>query len=423
MYDIIVIGGGPAGSTAAALLAGNGRSVLLLERERFPRFQIGESLLPYNNDVFQRLGLTEELENASFYPKFGATFVTGDAELGTAFRFGRNLPPKYSRAYQVKRETFDDILLRNAARKGADVREETTVRGVDLSDPARAVVEVADASGKLEKIEARFVLDASGHGTVIGSRLGERVESDSLRKISFFSHYTGVLPDGEGDMVGNTVIVVLRNGWFWMIPLSDGLMSVGLVTDRDEFKDCGLSGEELLEKTIAATPYVAARMKAAERTGPVRARKDFSYRMNHLVGPNFAMIGDAAGFIDPIFSTGVFMAMKSAHIAADAVEELLTTGTMRPLKRYESRFRAAYDRYLRFVLNFYRREFLEVFLQPSDRFGIFRVIVAILAGSVFEGRQERFRLALFFALVRLQGLRRVIARPISWDRLPSTARA
>lgn len=416
-FDITVVGGGPAGSTAAALLAQKGYSVLLLEKERFPRFQIGESLLPYNNDVFRELGIEDDLEAASFPRKYGATFITADGDVGHSFRFGRTLPARYASAYQVKRADFDDRLLRHARGKGVDVREAHSVTSVDLSDPARVVVTTPGGT-----FESRFIIDASGHGTVVGSRLGKKVESETLKKISFFAHYKSVLPDPDGRPIGDTYIVVLRNGWFWMIPVADDMVSVGLVTDRDEFKASGLTPEELLQRTIAAAPYVAQRMASAEQVGPVRARKDFTYCMSQLTGPNFALVGDAAGFIDPIFSTGVFMAMRSAQIVANATHRLLQSGDDRELQSYSRRFIAAYEKYHRFVTNFYRREFLEVFMQPGHKWGLFDVVVDILAGSVFENRRDRFKLFLFFALVKLQRWR-LVAKPIAWDRLPATSRA
>lgn len=415
MHDIIVIGGGPAGSTAATLLARKGFSVLLLERDRFPRFQIGESLLPYNNDLFDRLGVTDQLVTGDFQPKYGATFVTGDGSVGYDFRFERTLPPEYHRAFQVKREHFDDVLLRNAVSTGVEVRQATAVTAVSL-DGSAAVVETAGGA----RHEARFIVDASGHGSVVGARVGNKSDVATLKKIAFFAHYRGV-PRPKGREAGNTVIVVIRNAWFWLIPVSDDLMSVGLVVDRDHFVQSDLQPEEMLKATIAATPWVAQRMKDAEPVTRVYARKDFSYRMKNIAGENYVLVGDAAGFLDPIFSTGVFLAMKSADIAADAVEAKLRHGSMRPLRRYERSMTGALGKYFRFISNFYRREFLEVFLQPSSKLGLLPVIIGILAGDVFATRRNRFRLALFFLLVRIQKARPVIARRIEWEALPAAA--
>ncbi|HET7705315.1 MAG TPA: NAD(P)/FAD-dependent oxidoreductase [Thermoanaerobaculia bacterium] len=416
MHDVIVIGGGPAGSTAAALLARKGFSVLLLERERFPRFQIGESLLPYNNDLFDRLGVSEQLREGEFQPKYGATFVTGDGRVGYDFCFERTLPPEYHRSFQVKRAQFDDLLLRNAQASGVDVREETPVTSVSIDQQDRALVQTAND----ERHEARFVIDASGHGAIVGSRIGDKSDVATLKKIAIFAHYKGVRR-AEGREGGNTVIVVLRNAWFWLIPVGEDVMSVGLVVDRDHFVASGLQPEQMLQQTIAATPWTRKRMSQSERITQVYARKDFSYRMRNIAGPNFALVGDAAGFLDPIFSTGVFLAMKSADMAADAVEAKLRRGSMRALRKYERDMTGALGKYFRFISNFYRREFLEVFLQPSNRFGLLPVIISVLAGDVFATGRNRLRLALFFLLVRIQKIRPVIARPIAWDALPPAA--
>jgi flavin-dependent dehydrogenase len=411
MRDVIVIGGGPAGTTAATLLAQRGFSVTLLERERFPRFQIGESLLPFYNDLFARIGVTDQLLDGPFVPKFGAHFVTGDGSLGYRFRFDRRLKDPYRRAFQVKRSEFDHLLLRNAQKHGVDVREETPVTSVDLSNPEKVVV-----NGDLE---ARFVVDASGHTALLGTRASGREDVKALKKIAVFSHYRNV-PRDEGNDAGNTLIVVLRNAWFWLIPITTDVMSVGLVVDREHFLRCGLQPEEILEKTIADTPFVAERMKAAERVMQVRTRKDFSFRMRNLVGPNYALIGDAAGFLDPIFSTGVFMAMKSADMATGAIESRLRGGSMRALERYEREMNHGLDKYFRFIERFYHREFLELLMQPSERWGLLDAIVGVFAGDIFANR-NRFKVGLFFFLVRLQKLFGRIAPPIDWESLPSPA--
>ncbi|HWW61395.1 MAG TPA: NAD(P)/FAD-dependent oxidoreductase [Thermoanaerobaculia bacterium] len=417
MYDTIVIGGGPAGSTAATLLARQGFSVLLLERERFPRFQIGESLLPYNNDLFDRLGVTDKLVSGDFHPKFGAYFVTGDGSVGYSFRFDRTLPEPYTRSFQVKRSEFDAMLLRHAAASGVTVREETPVAAVDLSDPNRAVVRTLIG----EELEARFVIDASGHTSIVGSRVGDRADIASLKKIAVFAHYRNV-PRAPGRDAGNTVIVVLRDAWFWMIPITADLMSVGLVVDREHITRCGLDPDELLEATIAETPYVADLMQRAERASQVYVRKDFSYRMRNLAGPNFALIGDAAGFLDPIFSTGVFMAMSSADLAASAIAKRLQSGSMRALERYERELTCAMGKYFRFIDQFYRREFLEVLMQPTDKWGLLQTIIGIFGGDIFVRRDNRLKIALFFALVKIQKWRGGIAPRIAWDSLPAASR-
>ncbi|HVT03255.1 MAG TPA: NAD(P)/FAD-dependent oxidoreductase [Thermoanaerobaculia bacterium] len=415
-----MIGGGPGGSTVASLLVQKEYSVLLLEKEKFPRFQIGESLLPYNNDLFQRLGVVDEMEKGPFFPKFGAGFVTADGEVGYTFRFKTNLPPKYAKSYQVERAEFDHLLLKNAARTGVDVREETTVLDVDLSSESRPTVKAKTPTGQEVTFDARFIVDASGNGGVIGRRYGTKVDDKDLKKIAIFAHYRNVEPSAKGEDAGNTMIAVLKNAWFWLIPINKDITSVGIVVDRDAFRDGRNSPEEVLEQSIKAAPYVARRMAGAERTTQVYTRKDFSYSMKKTYGPNYTLVGDAAGFIDPIFSTGVFIAMKSGELAAEAVHERLTKGSLALLRKYDKSLRLAMKRYHGFIANFYRREFLEVFLQPREKFGLLKPVVGMLAGNIFEKRKDRLKMGIFFTLVQIQK-HKILVPPIRWDDLPGAA--
>jgi FADH2-dependent halogenase len=244
-----------------------------------------------------------------------------------------------------------------------------------------------------------------------------------MKKISIFAHYRNVAPSAEGEASGNIVIVVIRDAWFWMIPLTKDVTSVGLVLDRELVTSSGLSTETLLERTIAATPYVAGRMRSAERETPVHTRKDFSYRMGRSYGENFALVGDTAGFLDPIFSTGVFLSMKSAELVAAAVDRQLETGSLDELAVYHKRLNKALTRYQEFIENFYRREFVEIFLQPSERFGLLPAVIGVLAGKVFDSEKDWLKLRFFFTLVKMQKRTGAVAPAIAWDALPEPARA
>src|ERR1043166_6803375 len=318
IYDVAIIGGGPAGSTAATLLAKAGRKVIVFEREKFPRFHIGESLLPFSTKTFDRLGVREKLDRA-FLPKFGGEIMAASGAKGVRFYFKDGYRSQRDRAYQVTRSEFDKLLLDHSRENGAEVCEETEVKRIEFLDD-RVRLEIADGSNW---VEARYLLDCSGRQTILGSFFNLKKTYSHLQKFSIFAHYENI-DRLEGEM-DSTLIRMVRaaDSWFWMIPLTPSRMSVGVVMDTAKFRAMRVSPEAALQKSIDEQPIMAERMARAERVTPIYSAGDYSYRNMKLFGDRWLLVGDAAGFIDPVFSSGVFLAIMSAEKAADTLDASL----------------------------------------------------------------------------------------------------
>jgi flavin-dependent dehydrogenase len=401
MYDVAIIGGGPAGSTAAALLAGAGRRVIVVEREKFPRFHIGESLLPFSMKAFTRLGLHEKLLRAGFMKKFGGEIVGACSETGTKFYFKDGYRSQTDHAYQVTRGDFDKVLLDHAAECGAEVHEETSVDQIVFSKEDVELTVRSNGSSSL--VRAHYLVDASGRASVLGRHFKIKKTYDHLQKLSIFAHYDGVWR-AEGMDGTLTGLIRAIDRWFWLIPLTAERTSVGVVLDSEIFRKSKLSAEDFLEQALAEQPIIAKRMTNARRVSQVYVEADFSYRSTRLHGDRWLLAGDAAGFIDPIFSSGVFLAVFSGERAADSLNEVLDhpRRAKRLFTHYERAVNRAMDVYLRFVNAWYTKEFIEVFLAPRNVLGLAPAVNAVLGGNVGNSFPIRWRMWVFYFLVWLQ---------------------
>jgi flavin-dependent dehydrogenase len=416
IYDVAIIGGGPAGSTAAALLAKAGRRVIVFEREKFPRFHIGESLLPFSMQTFDRLGVRKKLDDA-FMPKFGGEITAACGTKGVKFYFKDGFRSQRDRSYQVTRSEFDKLLLDHARENGAEVREETEVERIEFADEHVDLVWVgsarcADRTSQRDvpttdrgMIRVRYLLDCSGRQTVLGNLFNLKKTYDHLQKFSVFAHYDNV----ERLLGLDATLTRMVRGldrWFWTIPLTETRTSVGVVMDTTTFRATKLAPQAALEKFIAEQPLMVERMKDATRVSPVYSAGDFSYRNTRLAGDRWLLAGDAAGFIDPVFSSGVFLAIMSAEKAADTLEEVLgdESKRKRSFKKYSRTVNRIMDIYLAFVNSWYRngKEFLEVFLSPSDTVQIAAAVNAVLAGNDGKSLAIKWRMWLFYFFVWVQ---------------------
>ena len=402
LYDVAIIGGGPAGTTAGTLLARAGRRVIVLERDKFPRFKIGESLLPFSMKAFTRLGLQDKFRSARFMEKFGGEMVGACSEEGVKFYFKDGFGSQTDRAYQVTRADFDKVLLEHARENGVEVHEETAVESVDFSD-TEVQLRIKPKEGDASQLRARYVIDASGRNSVVGSKFKLKKNYKHLQKVSIFAHYDGVTRDPgiDGTL---TRLVRAHDRWFWMIPLSEERMSIGVVLDSTVFKQAKQSPEEFLEQSITEQPVINNRMHAATRVTPVSVAADFSYRNSKLAGDRWLLAGDAAGFIDPVFSSGVFLAVMAGERAADTLQIVLDHPEKRRrlFARYEKAVQRAMKVYLKFVNAWYSKEFIEVFLHPQDFLQLPPAINAVLGGNEGSSWPIRWRMAVFYTIVRLQ---------------------
>jgi flavin-dependent dehydrogenase len=409
-FDVIVAGGGPGGCSASTYLARAGKRVLVLEKEVFPRFHIGESLLPYNVAIFREIGVLPALEAAGFPRKLAAEFYLGNGSRSNRFLFRASRFARESSAFSVERALFDHILLKHARGCGADVREGWVVLKTAANDGV-VNIDARDPDGKTHQFRAKFLIDATGRNNLTGNQEGIRVIHPRLKKMAVFGHFTDVLLE-KGEAAGDTIITRLENKWFWIIPVSATKTSVGLVMDRDELVGSHCAPPEIFQRWLEATPVVKKRMANAKLVGAMQTLSDFSYFNRRLVSPRTLRIGDAAGFMDPIFSAGVYLAMWSGKLASEVIRKALDRGDdgARDALKFERRVRDGMQFYWQMVEYYYTTPFMELFLQPSSHAGLLEAINAVLAGELEGGWKFRWRLRYFFFLVKLQARRPLVPR-------------
>lgn len=387
--DILVIGGGPAGSTAAALLAERGCDVIMLEQAEHPRFHIGESLLPANMNLLDRMGLAGKVADIGVF-KPGAEFVDDDTGRCSTFSFNLSMNRATTSAYQVPRAAFDEILFRNARDKGARTTERTQVTGVTLAAPGGRAHVTADRDGVAEAYAPRFILDATGRDTLMATKLGLKRSNKHNSTAAVYAHWRGVQMQLHA-VPGYISVHLAADGWFWMIPLPDDVMSIGFVGNADVFKGRRGNAKDLYLDRLRGSPTVAARMTAAERIGEITATGNYSYRATTSHGEGWMAIGDAFAFLDPVFSSGVLLAMTAGELGVGVAQAWLDkpAAGIAAAKRAERQLCQAMDNLGWLVYRINTPVLRSMFMSPSNKFRMRDGLVALLAGNLEIDRKMR----------------------------------
>jgi len=404
-FDVAVVGAGPGGSTVASYLAKAGKKVIVFEREAFPRFHIGESLLPHNVPLLEELGLLPEMEKR-FIRKYAANFSDRTGARTVRYPFAKAISKKYPYSYEVERSEFDQMLAENSEKLGVELYSEWSVNKVLFkNDQAVGVEATSNETGQKVTVHSSIVVDASGQSILMGKHLGLKRKSALKTRAAFFSHFENAQRE-PGDREGDIQIIAYRYGWFWMIPFKGNTTSVGAVVNEAFLAE----RKKGVWRAINETPIVKSRLKDATQKWPAKSIGNYSYGMSRYAGNGFVMVGDAGAFLDPVFSSGVFLAMKSAQMASRTILKCFEKNdfSARQFKSYENCLRGSQKLFFRFINGWYDPAFLDLFFLSKNILGVKSAIVTVLAADVFNRRYLwtlKFGIWLMFALATIHRLR------------------
>ena len=396
-FDVAVVGAGPAGSTVASLLADRGLRVVMFEKDRHPRFHIGESLLPLNLPLLERLGVAEQVAAIGML-KPAAEFHAAEYQHSVAFRFDEAFAPCQGYAYQVRRSEFDAILAERARAGGVQLIEQCRVAAVDFGAD-RVVLDARHGDGREQRCSARYLVDASGRDTFVAAKLGVKRRNPQHASAALYGHFRGA-QRGSGECEGNIRVFWFAHGWFWFIPLRDGVTSVGAVCWPSYLKTRRGDPSAFLLQTIALCPPLAERLAQATLVGAVTATGNYSYRSEQIGGERWIMVGDAYAFVDPVFSSGVYLAMSGAFRAAEVVAGALRDGARAPaLRRDYQRFvQRGLSAFCWMIYRMTAPAMRELMMNPRNAGGMRRAVVSTLAGDVYRRGPVWWRMLAFRAL-------------------------
>lgn len=414
--DVLVVGGGPAGSTISTLLAERGYDVVLLEKSHHPRFHIGESLLPMNIPLFEQLGVSEQVASIGML-KYGAEFVSPDHEETSLFEFGDALDKSFPYSYEVRRSELDEILFKNAVKKGARGYEGCTVKKVEFPEGDRALVVSQMEDGQQHEWRPKFVVDASGRDTLLANQFAIKHRNKKHASASVFGHFTGA-ERRTGQQEGNISLFWFEHGWFWYIPLRDGSVSVGVVCWPYYMKSRKTDMERFFFDTIALCPALAARLKDAKLSSPVTGTGNFSYTSERCSGDKYIMIGDSFAFIDPVFSSGVLLAMNSALAGAETVDQCLKNPARagKILKQFDKDSRYGLKIFSWIIYRMTTPAMRNMFMKPSNKFRLQETLLSVLAGDLYRDTPIWFRLQVFKVVYYIMSVKMLGKTHEAWRR-------